>query len=129
MQAQYTRLFADEGGISHFADVEVPLSAKYTAPPLEPTQFAPFAAPDSCFWLGVPKGWNGETPHPAPRRQIFITVRGEYQMTAGDGAIRRFPAGSVLVLEDTTGSGHSTKIISPGDLLIFAVGLPPQTAD
>ena len=128
MQALYTRLFTDESGTSRFADLDVELSAKYTAPPLEPTHSAPFVAPDSCFWLGVPKGWNGETPHPAPRRQIFITVRGEYQMTAGDGAVRRFPAGSVLLLEDTTGSGHSTKIISSGDLLIFAVGLPPQAS-
>ena len=126
VQAQYTRLFTDEGGISRFSDIDVELNAKYTAPPLAPTHSAPFQATDGCFWLGVPKGWNGETPHPAPRRQVFITVRGEYQMTAGDGAVRRFPAGSVLLLEDTTGSGHSTKILGADELLIFAVGLPPQ---
>jgi uncharacterized cupin superfamily protein len=126
VKARYTRLYAGEGGISRFADIDVELNAKYTAPPVEPTQSAPFLPTEGCFWLGVPKGWNGETPHPTPRRQVFITVQGEYQMTAGDGETRRFPAGSVLVLEDTTGSGHSTKITSAGDVLLFCVGLPPQ---
>jgi hypothetical protein len=43
-----------------------------------------------------------------------------------DGMVRRFPAGSVLVLEDTTGIGHSTRITSAEDCLVFAVALPPS---
>ena len=65
-----------------------------------------------------------DSPHPSPRRMIFVTVQGEYQITAS-GETRRFPAGSVLVAEDTTGVGHSTKIINgSGDVIIFAVNLP-----
>ena len=126
VKARYTRLYTGEGGVSHFADIDVELSAKYTAPPLKPTLSAPFLPIEGCFWLGVPIDWNGEASHPAPRRQVFVTVRGEYQMTAGDGVVRRFPAGSVLVLEDTTGSGHSTKITGAEDVLLFCVGLPPH---
>jgi len=71
----------------------------------------------------APTDWNGGEKHPAPRRAIFVTVRGEYEVTSTDGARRRFPAGSVLLIEDTTGDGHSTTITSDEDCIIFALGL------
>lgn len=49
-------------------------------------------------------------------------------MTTSDGAVRRFPAGSVLIVEDTTGAGHSTTITSKEDCFVFAVGLPAASA-
>jgi hypothetical protein len=54
---------------------------------------------------------------------IFITVRGEYAVTVSDNVVRYFPAGSVLVVEDTTGMGHSSKITGKEDCYIFGVGL------
>ncbi|HET9659175.1 MAG TPA: hypothetical protein VFP05_02520 [Thermomicrobiales bacterium] len=44
-------------------------------------------------------------------------------MTASDRGTRRFPAGSVLLLEDTTGKGHTTRVTSDDDVLIVAVTL------
>ena len=44
-------------------------------------------------------------------------------MTVSDGAVRIFPVGSVLLLEDTHGKGHSTRITSDVDILVFAVTL------
>src|SRR4051794_30286568 len=89
------------------------------------------ATPHSSFWIGAPTDWNGGEKHPAPRRAIFITVRGEYEVTSTDGTSRRFPPGSVLLIEDTTGDGHSTTITSAEECIIFALGLPdpinPQT--
>ena len=52
------------------------------------------------FWLGAPGDWTGQCPSSHPRRQIFCTVEGEYEMTASDGEVRCFPAGSVLLVED-----------------------------
>jgi hypothetical protein len=57
-----------------------------------------------------------------------VTARGEYEVTSSDGAVRRFPPGSVLLLEDTTGQGHSTRITSSEDCIVFAVGLPKTSA-
>jgi hypothetical protein len=54
---------------------------------------------------------------------VFVTARGEYEVTASDGSTRRFPRGSVLLLEDTTGDGHSTRIISAEAAIVFAVRL------
>jgi hypothetical protein len=55
-------------------------------------------------------------------------VKGEYQVTTSDGVTRRFPPGSVLLLEDTTGEGHSTKLIGSGDCIVLAIGLPALNA-
>ena len=128
MRAQYTRLFTDEHGASRFADLEIELSVGFSAPPAEPLHFAQFLAPDCSFWIGVPTNWKGDAAHPAPRRAIFVTVRGEYRVTTSDGVARRFPAGSVLILDDTTGDGHSTAITSDVDCIMFAVGLAPMGA-
>jgi hypothetical protein len=127
MRAYYTRLFTDDGGVSRFEDLDVELAPGFAVPPAEPLHSAPFLPTESSFWVGGPPAWRGDAPHPAPRRQIFITLRGEFQITAGDGTVRRFPTGSVLVLEDTTGTGHSTRITSGEDCIVFAVGLPKAT--
>jgi hypothetical protein len=37
--------------------------------------------------------------------------------------VRRFAAGSVLLLEDSWGKGHATRIISEDDVLFFGVVL------
>ena len=76
-------------------------------------------------------GWRanyleGGRTAPAPRRMIFVTTQGEYQVTTSDGVSRRFPVGSVLIIEDTTGAGHSTKITSAEDAIGFAVALPAK---
>ena len=128
MRAQYTSLFTDERGASRFADFDIELSVGFAVAPAEPLYFAQFLAPDSSFWIGAPTNWNGDAVHPAPRRAIFVTVRGEYQVTTSDGVVRRFPAGSVLIVEDTTGDGHSTKITSDEDCFILGVGLPAASA-
>jgi hypothetical protein len=55
---------------------------------------------------------------------ILVTTRGEYEVTTSNGMVRRFPTGSVVVVEDTSGEGHSFKIIGAEDVMIFGVGLP-----
>jgi hypothetical protein len=124
MRAHYTRLFTDERGGSRLADFDIELSVGFAVPPTEPLHFAQFLAPDSTFWIGAPTSWKGDAVHPAPRRAIFVTLRGEYQVTTSNGVVQRFPTGSVLIVEDTTGEGHSTTITSDEDCVAFGVGLP-----
>ena len=126
MKAHYARLFADESGTPRIEDLNIELFPGLAVPPAEPLNTAPFLAPEGrTFWVGALPDWGGDEPHPAPRRMIFVTVRGEYEVTTAEGAIRRFPAGSVLLVEDTMGSGHSSKITSTEECVIFAVGLGP----
>jgi hypothetical protein len=124
MQARYTRLFTDDRGASRSADMDLELTKGFAVPPAEPLHVAQFLAPEGTFWIGGPTNWKGDAVHPAPRRSIYVTVRGEYEVTTSDGVTRRFPPGSVLLIEDTTGAGHSTRITSDEDCFVFAVGLP-----
>jgi len=71
--------------------------------------------------VGAPVGWGGENPHPSPHRVVICTLQGEYEVVASDGARRRFPPGSILLAEDTSGSGHSTRVTSQVDLLLLHV--------
>ena len=128
--ATYTRLYADDSGESHFEELEVALASVDFAPPAAPLNIAPFLPTAESLWIGAPVGWGGDTPHPVPRRQVFCTALGDYEITASDSDTRRFPPGSVFLLEDTYGKGHSTHIISEEGALVFAVVLAEsQEAD
>ena len=121
--AKYVRLYADDEGESHFADVESEMPPVDFAPPAAPLNIALIGAAAQCLWVGAEPGWAGDTPHPAPNRQIFCTMAGSYEITVSDDSVRSFPTGSVLLLEDTWGKGHSTRIASDVDALVFAVTL------
>jgi hypothetical protein len=112
MRGSYTRLFADAEGASHFEDVEIELSPGFAAPPVEPAYFAPFVLAGECVWVGAFDGWKGDVPHPVPRRTLFVYLRGETEITASDGAVRRFGPGGVLLAEDIRGAGHTSKVTS-----------------
>jgi hypothetical protein len=120
-RAQYVRLYADERGESHFEDVDVSLAPVDFAPLAAPLNIAPLFAATRCFLVGAPPDWAGSIPHPTPRRQLFCTMQGEFEVTASDGTVRRFSQGSFLLLEDTTGTGHGTQVIGTSDVLIVAV--------
>ena len=91
MKAHYARLFADASGKPCFEDLSVELISGFAVPPAEPLHTAPFLPSDGpTFWIGAPPSWNGGEPHPAPRRMIFITVRGEYEVFTTDGVVENF---------------------------------------
>ena len=127
-QGRYVRLYADESGESHFEDLEITLVPVDFAPPAAPLNIAQFLPTAQSHWVGAPVGWDGEKPHPSPHRQIFCLLQGEYEVTVSDGNVRRFAAGSMLLLEDTWGKGHSTRVTGKDDVLVFSVALAnPQS--
>ncbi|PKB65185.1 MAG: hypothetical protein BZY80_00805 [SAR202 cluster bacterium Io17-Chloro-G2] len=123
LRADYVRLFTDGFGESRFEDLDIALSPVDLAPPAGPLNVAQFLPATQSFWVGVPAGWAGEVPHPSPQRQIFVVVQGEFEVTASDGAVRLVGPGGVLLMEDTWGIGHSTRLTGNGGGLIFAVAL------
>ena len=122
-KANYIRLYADESGESHFEDLETELLPVDFAPPAAPMNIAEFLPTTQSLWVGAPVGWAGDIPHPAPQRQIFVVLQGEWEGTASDGSVRNLRPGDVLLMEDTWGKGHSTRIIGNESGLIFAVVL------
>jgi quercetin dioxygenase-like cupin family protein len=65
------------------------------------------------------ESWAGEEPHPAPARQYMVSLQGAVEVTASDGDTRRVGPGEVLLIEDTTGKGHSTRAIGEIKFLII----------
>jgi quercetin dioxygenase-like cupin family protein len=49
--------------------------------------------------------------HPAPRRQYVITLSGQIEIGLGDGTARRFGPGDARLVEDTTGKGHTSRVV------------------
>src|SRR6266480_1674234 len=119
---RYTRLYSDEHGESHFEDIEVDLVSMDYAPPAPPLDLSSVTPATQFRFMNTPPGWSSDW-HPSPLRNIFFVLSGEWEVTASDGETRRFPAGSVLRVEDTTGKGHSSRVIGNTETLAAVVAL------
>ncbi|MGC1319273.1 MAG: hypothetical protein WA866_21920, partial [Pseudolabrys sp.] len=62
---------------------------------------------------------TGETVwHNPPQRLLVLWLTGEVEFETSDGDIRRLPAGSVVLAEDTTGKGRITRHPPEGQLVV-----------
>jgi hypothetical protein len=118
----YARLYADEFGESHFEDIEMdPTLTDYT-PPAPPLSLSAFLPASQVGFMNAPAGWVSDW-HPSSGRTIFVVLSREWEVTASDGEARRFPIGGVLMVEDTIGKGHSSRVVSEVDSLAAMVQL------
>ena len=113
--ARYVRLYADAAGESHFEEVAVPLATADFAPPAPPMHLSAFRPAARWAFFEIPAGWVGDW-HPTPHRQVFFWLAGEVEVAASDGEVRRFPAGTALLVEDTTGRGHRSRTVAAATL-------------
>ncbi|KQR70524.1 hypothetical protein [Pedobacter sp. Leaf176] len=51
------------------------------------------------------------SPHPAPRRQFVITLKGKLKFTVTSGNTFILEPGVVLIADDTQGDGHTWEIL------------------
>lgn len=117
---KYTRIYSDASGESHFEDVETelaPANFVASAPPMDLS--APVPATQFGF-INTATGWSSDW-HPAPGRNFFFILSGEWEVTTSDGETRRFVKGNAVLTEDTTGKGHASRVIS--ESLVAAVKL------
>jgi hypothetical protein len=105
---QYLSIVTGSDGHSRFEEVAVPATeggrggSVAAAPiPLSGMVFARFAA-------GFVRA-----PHVAPRRQFVVTLAGAGEVATSTGETRRLAVGTVLLVEDTTGQGHTTRTVGP----------------
>lgn len=121
---QYTRLYSDDDGESHFEEIESDLKLTQYAPPAPPLYLSSFTPATQFGFMNAPAGWSSDW-HPTSERNIFFVLTGEWEVVASDGQSRRFGRGSVLLAEDTTGKGHSSRVIGQTDSLAAMVQLRP----
>ncbi len=115
------RLYSDSNGESHFEDTGLPFDLKDYAPPAPPISITDFIEVEGFVIISSPAGWLGDW-HPAPRQQYMFCLSGELEVEVSDGEIRRFGPGSVLLVEDTSGKGHVSRVI--GNDRVFIAALP-----
>ena len=108
------RLYTGTDNESHFEDIEVELNLRGH---MEVSELQPV---NGMFFRRVPPT-HRSNHHPAPRRQYVITLAGQVEIEAGDGTVRRFGPGDVMLAEDTTGHGHITRVIGgqPRDCIMI----------
>lgn len=124
---QYTRIYSDDAGETHFALATIAMRLIQFAPPAAPMATSPFTPASRITFLAPAAGWYGE-PHPTPARQFVLCLAGDWEVTTSDGERRRFGPGSVVLLDDTSGKGHATRIVGAEDALCAMVQLPADIA-
>ena len=92
------RLYTGDDGQSHMEELDLASHPELTS--MRATAGIQFRTTE----LGRFSDW-----HNAPRRQCIITLSGEMEIGLGDGTLRRFGPGHVLLAEDLTGQGHTTR--------------------
>ena len=119
---RYGVLYKDKNGDSHFKDGEIGFELVNFAPPAPPVGLTSYMPASRLVFFKIPSGWYGDW-HPAPKRQFFCCLSGEFELTASDGETRIYRAGEVFLLEDTTGKGHKSKVVSKEDFIAGVVQL------
>ena len=122
MKVRYTCLYADPDGESHFKDVEVEFQETDFAPPAMPMNVSPFSSATECGFINTAPGWYGDW-HPAPQRQFMFLLAGQVEVGVSDGEVRTFGPGAILLVEDTTGKGHVSRVMGSADMLTAVVRL------
>lgn len=105
---RYVRVYADAAGESHCEDTEVDFPAAEFVPGKPVIGLSPAHRATAVAFAQVPPGWEGGW-HPTPRRQFGAILAGALAIRTADGEVRRFPPGTVFLLEDVTGKGHDTQ--------------------
>jgi hypothetical protein len=118
MTQPLVHLYSDAKGVSHFRDETLVIPAGAAGP----ARLALSQTPGSqllAIRLGEVEDW-----HRAPIRMYLIVLKGMSEVTAGDGQVRRFGAGSVMLMDDLTGKGHITRAVGTEDHVALTVPAP-----
>lgn len=110
------RLYSGPDGESHFEELAPAFARNETGErsPLQATEGVSFGRAQPGSFMD----W-----HPAPRKQYVITLSGQVEIGIGDGTVRRFGPGDVMLADDLTGHGHTTRVIGSEPRITLTVPL------
>ncbi len=120
---KYMRIFADGSGESHLDEVEIPLTEASFAPPAAPFPISERLEAKNLIFCMIPRGWVGDW-HPTPARQYFILLSGVLEVEVSDGEVWRATPGSAVLVEDTSGKGHVTRVVGDSSAQGVFIQLP-----
>ena len=118
---KYCHLYADADGVSHIEDKELSSSELDFMPPAPPVQISSTQFVENLILMGVPADWEETDRHTAPASQWVFILQGQIDFIASDGNSRVLGPGGILLAEDTTGEGHTSRIHGNTDTLLAVV--------
>ena len=93
------RIYTGPDGQTHFEDLPLPAEGSHN--------FALQAGANlvfRCFPADYFRDW-----HTSPRRQYIFILAEQVEIGIGDGTTRRFGPGDVILADDLTGRGHTSR--------------------
>jgi quercetin dioxygenase-like cupin family protein len=105
------RLYTGDDGHSHFEDLD-PIMGQVDGPDAQKATGITFRKTEP----GTFMDW-----HVAPRRQYVITLVGQAEIGIGDGTVMRFGPGDVMLADDLTGKGHTTRAVGKETRISVAI--------
>jgi Cupin domain len=120
---EYVRFVSGPDGVSRIEKgLRIPFELKDFVPPSPPIGVSAVAAASQVAFLSVPAGFDGGW-HPSPRRLWIFCLSGNMRMEAGDGQVHTTSPGDAVLLEDTDGHGHYSRVVSDVPTVFAAVQL------
>jgi hypothetical protein len=105
---RYTRVHSGADGETHFEELDTAgETARARESDLVGTVSETFPVTGIYFREVVEE--SSPLPHNAPFPLFIIGLRGTFSIEVSGGEIREFPPGSVVLVEDTEGKGHTTR--------------------
>ena len=93
------RIYTGHDGQTHFEDLPLPAEEGHNVA-LQAGANLVFRCFPADYW----SDW-----HAVPRRQYIFILVGQMEIGIGDGTTRRFGPGDVVLADDLTGQGHTTR--------------------
>lgn len=122
MNFKYIRLYSDLDGESHFAEIDAELSPIELVPSSTPLFISSFERAMRYAFYGAPSGWTSGW-HPSRSRNLFVVVSGTWEIKASDGEVRILGPRETLLVEDTRGKGHQSRVLGKEESLALMVQL------
>ena len=120
---EYVRFISGPDGVSRIEKgLPILFEPRDFVPPSPPIGVSVLAAASGYAFLSVPAGFDGGW-HPSPRSQWIFCLSGNMRMEAGDGQVHTTSPGDAVLLEDTTGRGHYSRVVSDVPAVFAAVQL------
>jgi quercetin dioxygenase-like cupin family protein len=112
-----TRIYTGTDGQSHSEEIELKITGGNASDMLKATGVQFRRTPPGTF-----SDW-----HVGPRRQFVITLSGRGEIEVAGGKKIALEPGRIELIEDTTGKGHTTRVVGREDRVSIAIPLADQT--
>ena len=96
------RIYTGPDGQTHFEDLPLPAA--------EASHNVALQAGANLVFRSFPADYFSDW-HTAPRRQYIFILAGQMEIGIGDGTTRRFGPGDVILADDLTGRGHTSRVL------------------